>query len=111
VPTVARGRFLETEDCEEIDGLACSPGASRPAGDLGHQGLAQGPVEFHRSDLHGRKGQGPDSSNFAACHCFAFLPETHGEEQNRLLDRAAAMGIPDGESMGFFNRWGALELP
>ena len=36
--------------------------------------------------------QGPDSSNLAACHNCALLPETSCEEFNRFLDRIVAVG-------------------
>jgi hypothetical protein len=47
-------------------------------------------------------GQGPDSCNLAACHYCALLPETSCEEQNRLLDRAVVVGMPEKPSLGFF---------
>jgi hypothetical protein len=52
--------------------------------------------------LHGQPGQWPDASNLAACHCFALLPETSCEGQNRLLDRAVVVGTAERPSLGFF---------
>ena len=47
-------------------------------------------------------GQGADSSNLAACHGCALLPETSCEEGNRLLDRAMLTGTPLHPEIGFF---------
>jgi len=49
-------------------------------------------------------GQGPDSCNLAACHGCALLPETSCEEGNRLLDRAAVVGLPDVPEVGLFGK-------
>ncbi|HZK53740.1 MAG TPA: DUF1998 domain-containing protein [Desulfosporosinus sp.] len=48
-------------------------------------------------------GQGPDSSNLAACHNCALLPETCCENGNRLLDRALIVGTLENSDIGFFN--------
>lgn len=48
-------------------------------------------------------GQGPDSSNLAACHNCALLPETCCENGNRLLDRALIVGTLDKSIIGFFD--------
>lgn len=48
-------------------------------------------------------GQGADSSNLAACHGCALLPETSCEEGNRLLDRAMLTGTPLHSEIGFFS--------
>ena len=50
----------------------------------------------------GRKGQGPDSCNLAACHGCALLPETSCEEFNRFLDRGLVIGTFDVPDLGFF---------
>lgn len=50
----------------------------------------------------GSVGQGPDSTNLAACHDCALLPETSCEVGNRLLDRALIIGTPENPSLGFF---------
>jgi hypothetical protein len=48
------------------------------------------------------RGQGPGNCNLAACHACALLPETSCEEQNRLLDRAALLGMPGCPDFGYF---------
>jgi hypothetical protein len=48
------------------------------------------------------KGQGPESCNLAACHSCAMLPETSCEENNKLLDRAALVGLPEVPELGLF---------
>lgn len=49
------------------------------------------------------KGQGPESTNLAACHSCTLLPETSCEVGNRLLDRALIIGTPENPAIGFFN--------
>ena len=44
------------------------------------------------------------STNLAACHGCALLPETCCEEGNRLLDRALLVGTPGHADLGFFER-------
>lgn len=51
----------------------------------------------------GKKGQGPDSCNLAACHGCALLPETSCEEFNRFLDRGLVIGTFDEPGMGYFS--------
>lgn len=51
----------------------------------------------------GSRGQGPDSTNLAACHNCALLPETSCEVGNRLLDRGLIIGIPEDPAVGFFH--------
>ncbi|MEU0188920.1 DUF1998 domain-containing protein [Streptomyces afghaniensis] len=51
----------------------------------------------------GKKGQGPDSCNLAACHGCALLPETSCEEFNRFLDRGLVIGTFDEPTLGFFS--------
>jgi hypothetical protein len=48
-------------------------------------------------------GQGADNANLAACHRCCLLPETSGEEGDRLLDRAFLVGTPEQPSLGFFS--------
>ncbi|MGA4719755.1 DrmB family protein [Fictibacillus nanhaiensis] len=48
-------------------------------------------------------GQGPDSSNLAACHNCGLLPETACEEFNRFLDRALIVGDLSSDNIGYFN--------
>jgi hypothetical protein len=50
-------------------------------------------------------GQGSDNTNLAACHGCALLPETSCEEGNRLLDRAALIGVPEDPTLGFFREY------
>lgn len=54
-------------------------------------------------------GGGTATSNLAACHACALLPETSCEEGNRLLDRALLIGTIEDPAMGFFsaarNEW------
>lgn len=47
-------------------------------------------------------GQGPDSTNLAACHSCALVPETACELFNRFLDRACLVGDLEDPSLGFF---------
>jgi hypothetical protein len=47
------------------------------------------------------KSQGTNSSNLAACHGCALLPETSCEESNRLLDRVCVIGAPKQPGLGF----------
>jgi hypothetical protein len=51
----------------------------------------------------GEAGQGPESCNLAACHSCALLPETACENFNRFLDRAALVGSPLDQSLGYFD--------
>ena len=48
-------------------------------------------------------GDGAVTSNLAACHGCALLPETSCEEGNRLLDRGLLVGSIDNPSLGFFH--------
>ncbi|MFC1711192.1 DrmB family protein [Patescibacteria group bacterium] len=48
-------------------------------------------------------GQGPGSSNLAACHNCLLLPETSCEEGNSFLDRAMLIGTIENPEAGFFN--------
>lgn len=48
-------------------------------------------------------GQGPDSTNMAACHACLLLPETSCEEFNRFLDRAALVGTLSHPDAGYFS--------
>jgi hypothetical protein len=48
------------------------------------------------------QGQGPDSTNLAACHNCALVPETACEEFNRFLDRAVIIGELENPSIAFF---------
>jgi hypothetical protein len=50
----------------------------------------------------GEKGQGPRSTNLAACHACGLLPETACEVFNTFLDRALVTGTHDDTSVGFF---------
>jgi hypothetical protein len=52
----------------------------------------------------GRRGQGPDSCNLAACHSCAMVPETSCENFNKLLDRGLVIGTIEDPSLGFFAR-------
>jgi Domain of unknown function (DUF1998) len=47
-------------------------------------------------------GQGLFSMNLSACHACGLLPETSCEEGNLLLDRVAAIGMPDRPALGYF---------
>ncbi len=47
-------------------------------------------------------GQGPDSSNLAACHSCCLVPETACEEFNRFLDRAMLIGSHKEREIGYF---------
>jgi hypothetical protein len=49
-------------------------------------------------------GQGPDSTNLAACHSCALVPETACEHFNRFLDRACVIGDIEDFTLGFFDR-------
>lgn len=49
-------------------------------------------------------GQGPDSTNLAACHNCALVPETACEHFNRFLDRACVVGDAGADRVGFFCR-------
>jgi hypothetical protein len=49
-------------------------------------------------------GQGPDSTNLAACHSCALVPETACEHFNRFLDRACVVGDLEDFALGFFDR-------
>lgn len=51
----------------------------------------------------GRRGQGPDSCNGAACHNCALVPETSCELFNRFLDRSMVIGDHESEMIGFFD--------
>jgi hypothetical protein len=51
----------------------------------------------------GRRGQGPDSCNLAACHSCAMVPETTCENFNKLLDRALLIGTIENPGLGFFS--------
>ncbi|MFI2338808.1 DrmB family protein [Nocardia gamkensis] len=51
----------------------------------------------------GKRGQGPDSCNLAACHGCALLPETSCEEFNRFLDRGLVVGTFDTPDLGYFS--------
>ena len=48
-------------------------------------------------------GQGPGSTNLAACHDCALLAETSCEKGNKLLDRVVLIGKPENRSIGFFS--------
>lgn len=50
----------------------------------------------------GRRGQGPDSMNLAACHSCAMVPETSCENFNKLLDRGLVVGTTEDPALGFF---------
>ena len=47
-------------------------------------------------------GQGPDSSNLAACHNCGLAPETSCEEFNRFLDRGLVVGSLTQPNLAFF---------
>ena len=49
------------------------------------------------------RGQGPGSSNLAACHNCTLLPETSCEERNMLLDRGLVVGTLDDVTTAFFD--------
>lgn len=51
----------------------------------------------------GERGQGPGSTNLAACHGCALLPETACEAFNRFLDRGLVAGTLTDASLGFTN--------
>ncbi|MYH71688.1 MAG: DUF1998 domain-containing protein [Acidimicrobiia bacterium] len=51
----------------------------------------------------GKRGQGPDSCNLAACHGCALVPETSCEEFNRFLDRGLVVGTFDDPTLGYFS--------
>ena len=46
--------------------------------------------------------QGFNSLNYAACHACTLLPETSCEARNCLLDRAAIVGKPTEQGVGYF---------
>lgn len=48
-------------------------------------------------------GQGLCSLNLAACYACVLLPETSCEMSNRFLDRAALIGLPENNEIGFFS--------
>lgn len=50
-------------------------------------------------------GQGPDSSNIAACHNCALIPETACEEFNRFLDRGLVVGSLSSPEIGLFSNY------
>lgn len=54
-------------------------------------------------EIGSQGGQGPDSSNLAACHSCGLVPETACEEFNRFLDRALIVGDLSLSTIGFFN--------
>ena len=54
-------------------------------------------------ELGESKGQGPDSSNLAACHNCALVPETACEEFNRFLDRGVVVGDFENRVTGYFD--------
>lgn len=51
----------------------------------------------------GRRGQGPDSCNGAACHNCSLTPETSCELFNRFLDRSMIVGDQESGLIGFFS--------
>jgi len=51
----------------------------------------------------GKRGQGTDSCNLAACHGCALVPETSCEEFNRFLDRGLVIGTFEDPDMGYFS--------
>ena len=51
----------------------------------------------------GERGQGPRSTNLAACHACGLLPETACEVFNMFLDRAMVTGTHDDPSIGFLS--------
>ena len=51
----------------------------------------------------GKRGQGPDSCNLAACHGCALVPETSCEEFNRFLDRGLVVGTLEDTTLGYFS--------
>ncbi len=51
----------------------------------------------------GKRGQGPDSCNLAACHGCALIPETSCEEFNRFLDRGLVVGTFETPDLGYFS--------
>lgn len=51
----------------------------------------------------GKRGQGTDSCNLAACHGCALVPETSCEEFNRFLDRGLVIGTFEDPEMGYFS--------
>lgn len=55
-------------------------------------------------ELGGSQGQGPDSTNLAACHNCALVPETACESFNRFLDRGVVVGTPQEPKTGYFTR-------
>jgi hypothetical protein len=54
-------------------------------------------------EIGSQGGQGPDSSNLAACHNCGLVPETACEEFNRFLDRALIIGDFNLDTIGYFN--------
>ena len=48
-------------------------------------------------------GQGFRGLSLAACHACTLLPETSCESANCLLDRAAVVGLPDDNGVGYFS--------
>ena len=46
---------------------------------------------------------GTEGMSISACHACLHAPETACEEYNRLLDRAALVGLPSDQSYGFFS--------
>lgn len=48
-------------------------------------------------------GQGLGALNLAACYACVLLPETSCEINNRFLDRAMLIGLPDKSEIGFFH--------
>jgi hypothetical protein len=54
-------------------------------------------------DVGLRSGQGPGSSNGAACHNCAVIAETSCEEFNLLLDRSTVVGSLERSDLGYFS--------
>ncbi|EIJ78320.1 hypothetical protein PB1_12189 [Bacillus methanolicus PB1] len=54
-------------------------------------------------EIGSQGGQGPYSSNLAACHNCGLVPETACEEFNCFLDRALIIGDLNLDTIGFFN--------
>lgn len=49
------------------------------------------------------EGQGPDTTNLAACHACMLTSETSCEQFNRYLDRAMLVGTLDEPAVGYFS--------
>lgn len=79
------------------------PGNLEPAIDKALAGALWCSADPVCMELGGQEGQGPDSTNLAACHNCALVPETACEAFNRYLDRGVVVGTRGDPSIGFFS--------